>query len=85
MSCGFVGASDGWHDLRDNYTMDWEFGSATNGNIAMLGELNLGAAGTDGAREFTLAIGLGEGNHTALQKTVSALATPFDQHRDALH
>ena len=82
VSCGFVGTSDGWHDLRDNHQMDWEFGSATNGNIALFGELNLGAAGTDGAREFTLAFGLGEGNHTALQKTVSALATPFGQHRD---
>ena len=58
VSCGFVGSSDGWHDLRDNYQMDWEFGSATNGNIAIFGELNLGAAGTDGAREFTLAFGL---------------------------
>ena len=75
VSCGFVGSSDGWRDLMDKYTMDWEFGSATNGNIALLGELNLGAAGTDGSREFTVAIGLGEGNHTALQKTVSALAT----------
>ena len=28
--------------------------------------------------EFTLAIGIGEGHHTALQKTVSALAMPFD-------
>src|SRR5579863_703287 len=81
VSCGFVGSSDGWHDLRDNYEMDWEFGSATNGNIALFGELNLGAAGTDGAREFVLAIGIGEGNHTALQKTVSALATPFEQNR----
>jgi len=82
VSCGFVGASDGWQDLRSKYTMDWEFGSATNGNIALFGELNLGAAGTDGAREFTLAIGLGEGNHTALQKTVSALAMPYEQNRD---
>ena len=51
--------------------MDWEFGSATNGNIAVMGELNLCSAGSDGAREFTLAIGIGEGNHTALQKTVT--------------
>jgi glucoamylase len=82
VSCGFVGASDGWHDLRDKYKMDWEFGSATNGNIALFGELNMGAAGTDGAREFTLAIGIGEGNHTALQKTVSALSLPFERHRE---
>ena len=81
VSCGFVGASDGWRDLMEKFRMDWEFGSATNGNIAMMGELNLAAAGTDGAREFTLAIGLGEGHHTALQKTVSALAMPFEQHR----
>ena len=49
----------------DNNRMDWEFGSATNGNIAIIGEINLGAPGEDGSREFTLAIGIGEGHHTA--------------------
>lgn len=82
ISCGFVGASDGWRDIMQNFAMDWEFGSATDGNIALLGELNLGAAGDDGAREFTLAIGIGEGHHTAAQKTVGALATPFDEHKE---
>jgi len=81
VSCGFVGASDGWRDLMENNRMDWEFGSATGGNLALLGELNLEAAGEDGARTFTVAIGIGEGHHTALQKTVSALATPFEEHR----
>ena len=47
-----------------------------------MGELNLGAAGDDGSREFTVAIGIGEGHHTALQKTVSALAEPFEEHRE---
>jgi glucoamylase len=82
VSCGFVGASDGWRDLKEDFHMDWQFGSATNGNLAIMGELNLAAAGDDGARQFTLAIGIGEGNHTALQKTVSALAMPFEQHRN---
>ena len=82
VSCGFVGASDGWRDVTDNYRMDWEFGSATSGNIAVMGELNLGAAGADGSRVFVVAIGIGQGHHTALQKTVSALATPFEQHRE---
>jgi glucoamylase len=82
VSCGFVGTSDGWRDLTEDARMDWEFGSATNGNIALFGELDMDVAGTDGSREFTLAIGIGEGHHTALQKTVIALATPFDQHRD---
>ena len=41
VSCGFVGASDGWRDLMENFNMDWEFGSATDGNIAVMGELDL--------------------------------------------
>jgi glucoamylase len=86
VSCGFVGSSDGWRDLKDNFQMDWEFGSATNGNLAVMGELNLacaanGASGAADAREFTVAIGLGETQHTSLQKTVSALAMPYQQHR----
>jgi glucoamylase len=82
VSCGFVGASDGWRDLIEDYRMNWEFGSATGGNVAILGELNLGAAREDGARVFTLAIGIGEGHHTALQSTVSSLAMPFQQQRE---
>ena len=82
VSCGFVGQSDGWRDVMENAFMDWEFGSATNGNIAVTGEFDLHKAGDDGSREFTLAIGIGEGHHTALQKTLSALAVPFAQHRE---
>ncbi len=96
MSCGFVGASDGWQDLMQNFTMDWEFGSATNGNIALMGEIDLECMQHRGSevdaaaparsgnvvRQFTLAIGVGEGHHTALQKTMSSLATPFDEQRD---
>jgi glucoamylase len=86
VSCGFVGSSDGFTDLRDNYQMDWEYGSATNGNLALMGELNLGCAhnvpaGEAGAREFTVAIGIGQTMHTSLQKTVTALAMPYQQHR----
>ncbi len=76
VGCGFVGASDGWQDLMENFRMDWEFGSATEGNVAVMGELDLTAC-----REFTVAIGLGEGHHTALEKTVSTLATSFEEHR----
>src|SRR5580658_6576197 len=82
VSCGFVGTSDGWRDLMDNFRMDWEFGSATNGNIAVMGELDLDAMTPDGAIEFTLAIGIGRGHHTAAQKTMGSLATPFEENRD---
>ena len=81
VSCGFVGASDGWRDLMENFHMNWEFGSATNGNVAMMGELDLECAPDGGGREFTLAIGIGQGQHTALQKTMTALAMPFEEHR----
>ena len=50
MSCGFVGASDGWQDLMQNFKMDWEFGSATNGNIAVMGEIDLGCSERAGER-----------------------------------
>jgi glucoamylase len=86
VSCGFVGASDGFHDLKDDHQMNWEYGSATNGNIALMGELDLDCAMNSpgkeaGAREFTLAIGIGATMHTSLQKTVTALVTPYQQHR----
>jgi glucoamylase len=81
VSCGFVGTSDGWRDLKENFRMDWEYGSATNGNIALFGELDLGAAGVDGARAFTLAIGIGDTMHASLQKTLSGLVMPYEQNR----
>lgn len=80
VSCGFVGASDGWQDLMQNFAMDWEFGSATNGNIAVIGEIGFPEVGA-GAREFTVAIGIGEGHHTAAQKTMGSLATPYAELR----
>ncbi|MGA2537419.1 MAG: glycoside hydrolase family 15 protein [Terracidiphilus sp.] len=81
VSCGFVGASDGWRDLVDDFTMDWEFGSATDGNIAVMGELDLRGVGSDGALEFTVSFGIGAGHHTATQKTMSSMATPFAEHK----
>jgi glucoamylase len=81
MSCGFVGASDGWRDLMDNYAMNWEFGSATNGNIAVIGELDLTQASVAGGLEFTVAVGIGSGHHTAAQKTMSALASKFEEQK----
>ena len=37
-SVGYVGFSDGWQDLMDNFKMDWEFDEAVDGNIALIGE-----------------------------------------------
>src|SRR6266851_4109476 len=39
-SCGYVGVNDGWTDLHDNLRLDWEYGAALDGNIAMTGEID---------------------------------------------
>src|SRR6266481_2482056 len=40
-SCGYVGNTDGWQDISANLKMDYEFKSATDGNIALTAELDL--------------------------------------------
>jgi glucoamylase len=74
-SCGYVGVSDGYQDLMTDMTMSWSFGEALDGNIAVMGEIDVAVN-----REFTLAIGLGDGNHAALSEMMQALATPYEEH-----
>jgi len=76
-SCGYVGASDGWTDLADNYQMDWEFESATDGNIALVAQLDLSRA-----QEFTLAVSFGNTAHDAKTTLVQSLGVSFVKHRD---
>lgn len=75
-SCGFVGVSDGWTDLHDNFRMDWEFDCAKNGNVAMLGELDLTRT-----RSFTLGMAFGWGLHGAATTLLQSLVTPFSEQR----
>ncbi|TSJ77535.1 glucoamylase [Rariglobus hedericola] len=76
-SVGFAGTSDGWRDLMDNFKMDWEFESAEDGNIAVLGEVDL-----SGGLEFTLAVAFGFDAQTASTLFLQAMATPFAQQRE---
>jgi len=75
VSCGYVGKSDGWTDLDDNFQMDWEFDSALDGNIALTGELDLGDA-----REFTLGLAFGNSQHHAVCRLLESLIDPFEEH-----
>lgn len=75
-SVGFVGSSDGWRDLMDNFKMDWEFHCAENGNIAVMGEIDLSAG-----LEFTLGLGFGRTAHSACSHLQQSLATPFADQR----
>jgi glucoamylase len=45
----------------------------------MMGEVDL--KGENGIYEFTLSFGIGEGHHTAAQKTMGSLAMPYEEHR----
>lgn len=74
-SCGYVGTSDGFQDLSAHMKMKWNFGEALNGNIAVMGEIDLAKH-----REFTVAIALGYGHHAALSALMQTLSTPFDLH-----
>ncbi len=74
-SCGYVGRSDGWTDLADNFQMDWQFDHATDGNIALMGELDL-----SNHREFTLGLAFGDTQHHTIATLFQALSTPFDEH-----
>jgi glucoamylase len=76
-SCGFVGASDGWTDIRRNLRMSWEFGSATDGNVAVTAELDLSKT-----REFTLGLGFGFRHHGATSVLLQSLGVPFQEHKE---
>jgi glucoamylase len=43
-SAGYVGISDGWQDLWRHKQMNWTFTRAENGNVALVGELDLQTA-----------------------------------------
>ena len=72
-SCGFVGTSDGYQDVTQHYGMEWTYGSALDGNIALTGEIDIAAN-----PEFVLAVGFGSAAHSALTRTVGSLNVPFE-------
>jgi glucoamylase len=74
-SCGFVGRSDGYQDLTQHMKMTWNFGQALDGNLAMMGEIDVARN-----REFTIAIALGDGHHSALASMMQTLSVPYDLH-----
>jgi glucoamylase len=75
LSCGYVGVSDGYTDLVENYQMDWEFRRADDGNVALMGELAF-----EEGRDFTLGVAFGNSEHRAVANLLQALAVPFESH-----
>jgi glucoamylase len=77
-SVGFVGYSDGWQDLSQNFHLTWNYTRAENGNLALTGEVDLAACGG----EFVLALGFGRNCWEAGQQVVSSLLEDCDEIRD---
>jgi glucoamylase len=75
-SCGYVGHSDGWQDLHKDFQLDWEFDKAEDGNVAVIGEVDLSQS-----REFTVGIAFGDSLHGAVTVLEQSLAIPFAEHR----
>ena len=75
-SCGYVGSTDGWQDLNDNFQMDYEFDCAEAGNIALTGELDLSYG-----RQFTLGLAFGDSLHRAVTTLFQSLGVSYEENR----
>ncbi len=76
LSCGYVGESDGYTDLKANHKMTFEFDEAKNGNVALTGELDLSAS-----RTFTVALSFGETLASAISTFLQSLGRDFATQR----
>ncbi|UXY14053.1 glycoside hydrolase family 15 protein [Chitiniphilus purpureus] len=75
VSAGFVGQSDGWTDLLGgpaDRVMHWAYSSAGPGNVAQMGWIDLGVAGTRVSFDVVLAFGESEAQAGATANAVLA-------------
>jgi glucoamylase len=93
MSSGYLGASDGWTDLRDDHRMDWSYDAQQPGNVVQSAETPL--TGLARRRELTLALSFGadpaaaaRAAHASLQagfaRVAAAYARGWHRHLDGL-
>ena len=78
-SVGFVGDSDGWRDLKNNKQMTMRFQRAENGNISLIGEIDLSEMQGKG---FTLALGFGQNSAEAGQRAKASIFEGFDEAKE---
>ena len=74
-SVGFVGQSDGWQDLTQHGSLTWHYQRAENGNVALIGEIDLQAC----AGICTLALGFGYTPGEAALRARTSLMSGFEQ------
>jgi glucoamylase len=73
-SSGYLGASDGWEDLKD-LQMDWAYTSAPNGNVVQTGKTSL--TGLRRGQQLTLALGFGSDPQAADMGARASLGRGF--------
>jgi glucoamylase len=71
-SCGYVAVNDGWTDLHDNFTLDWQYDAVYDGNVALTGQIDLSRGS-----EFTVGLAFGDTRHRAITNLFQSLVTPF--------
>ncbi len=79
MSCGYVGATDGWQQIHEHKRLVRCDRRATNGNIALTGEVDLAGCGG----RFVLALAFGTAAAEAGEDARAALMQAFGAARDA--
>lgn len=76
-SAGYVGFSDGWQDLTQHKRMQWRFPEAADGNVALMGQVDLRGSGG----RFTLALGFGRNPAEASHRALASLLDGFESAR----
>jgi glucoamylase len=76
-SAGFVGASDGWQDLHQHKQMTWTYQRAENGNVALMGEIDLSGI----EESIILALGFGRNSAEAGYRVLASLQAGFEAAR----
>ena len=76
LSCGYVGASDGYTDLSANFRMTHEFDQAPDGNVALTAELTLPEN-----RVFTVGVAFGDSLGSAVSVLFQSLGVSFPEQR----
>jgi glucoamylase len=77
-SVGFVGFSDGWQDLVKHKQMTWAYDCVENGNVALIGEVDLQK--TEGV--FVSALGFGRNGAEAGHRALASLLDGFEVLRE---
>ncbi|MGH9522747.1 MAG: glycoside hydrolase family 15 protein [Terriglobales bacterium] len=91
-SVGYVGASDGYQDVSRHLRMEWNFDHALDGNVAMIGEVDLehvekrklpieanAESAFTASKTFTLCLSFGDTEHNAISTLFQSLSIPFAQ------